>query len=481
MYDDRHAICCRHGTDFVSGDVAAYILGLRAGADPSLDVVTRAIRALGILVHPDHARYLSLETQGRAALVFAVSRRAADILLELTPLQTVDDMPSRVEGGPTAVQRQAERRKADKQARAEQRAQDRAARADTAREAASRRTSNRAERAQANAQAREEAARAAAEERAERDRQRAERREEQRRRRQEQADEGERRKRPALPETRVPDPAGDKWSQIDAISALDCAFTGPGVRMMPFVPLEHMETWAEAMRDVLHQREEAATDAERDRALKWQLALPQLLLRSSTRRAGRDGQAKRAAAVRFHHWQQGDFRELVASWRRDVDEAREGWLQHHGGRQSESRAQLRAVTLIEEGEISKGINLLLSHGLGDLADARILAQLEAKQPARKEELDPAVFAFEPSSPPLQLEALGAVMEALRRFVGFGPSGMRNEYLLALVGPLAPRAGDDAVTRLTALANDYVSDRLPPWYSSTFLFLRLFQTGRGSSF
>ena len=266
-----------------------------------------------------------------------------------------------------------------------------------------------------------------------------------------------------MPEPQAADTAGgaSPWAAIDSVSVLECAFLAPGIMTLSSVPGALQPGWAEAVRDVYARFEEAGTAGERDRALKWILALPQLLLRRSVKRGGKRAQGHAEVERRFYLMAQRELGELLTTWRSDVARARA----RRGGGKTEPRDSMldRAVRMISEGEIARGVRLLLSKGLGDLTDDRILAQLMRKHPGRKRVIDPELFSVESDGPPMRLPNLEGTISGLRRFVGCGRSGLRNEHLLALVGDFAPAAAKAAVSALTDFGTDFVRDKLPPWF------------------
>ena len=79
----------------------------------------------------------------------------------------------------------------------------------------------------------------------------------------------------------------DGWGQIDGLSAWDCSlnvFTA-----MVEVPEMHKEKFVLAVSIVLRRIQQAATEEELTRVMKWWLILPQALLRQA-KRSGAKGQ-----------------------------------------------------------------------------------------------------------------------------------------------------------------------------------------------
>ena len=200
-----------------------------------------------------------------------------------------------------------------------------------------------------------------------------------------------------------------------------CGFSGDA-------PKGYHAMWAEANVDVFEKLERARDEDERDRALRWQLMLHQILLRKPFGPSGRGGsRAHDVYRQRFAAWCDGEYGKLVRWWARDREQAR---LSRETRRSRSGRGDLdRALALIEEGELSKAARLLTSSGLGDLTDPRIIAQLEAKHPRRETEIDVDLSRFGP------IEDI--VVDLAQTFRGLplrsstGPDGNRSEFICAL--------------------------------------------------
>ena len=85
---------------------------------------------------------------------------------------------------------------------------------------------------------------------------------------------------PAVPGPRdSPAIDADGWGTIDLLGAWDCTLSEfKGIEEVPF---QHREIWAQAVGIVMQRIHEAPAEGpELDRALKWWLALPQMLLGS---------------------------------------------------------------------------------------------------------------------------------------------------------------------------------------------------------
>ncbi|KAJ1444612.1 hypothetical protein M885DRAFT_580585 [Pelagophyceae sp. CCMP2097] len=118
---------------------------------------------------------------------------------------------------------------------------------------------------------------------------------------------------PALPPTRPAaafDVDRDTWKAIDQVDVMASVLATCGYG--EGIPKGLHAEWAEAFMDVLVKLEEARDDDERDRALRWQLLLHQILLRKPFGPSGRGG--SRAHDV---------YRQRFAAWRNGVCELAE--------------------------------------------------------------------------------------------------------------------------------------------------------------
>ena len=150
---------------------------------------------------------------------------------------------------------------------------------------------------------------------------------------------------------------------------------------------------------------------------------------------------------RFRWWREGQRGRLVHLWRAERDRALE---RRHAraprGAEDpqvrQARCLARAKTLVEDGELSRVCRLLHDTGMAPLTPG-VVDQLRRKHPPRRTPMPaelPGVFSRVTIS-------LTETFRKLRRRRGTGPSGMRNDYLRALVAHFDdPRANQMA--RLT---------------------------------
>jgi len=154
------------------------------------------------------------------------------------------------------------------------------------------------------------------------------------------------------------------------------------------------------------------------------------------------------------------------------------WLEDDLARApSEPRAKPpleRALEWFSQCEVSKAIKCLRSHGMGDLADERILAQLAAKHPDRRRDM-PSTHAEFGVLDPVDIKVdCGAELGKLRRNVTEGPDGERNEYLTSLLfcAEYSHIDAQSALKRFNWFAGELINDRLPLWFNWAQLAVKL---------
>ena len=237
-------------------------------------------------------------------------------------------------------------------------------------------------------------------------------------------------------------------------------------RHLEYVPFLHQEAWAIAVADVLRAWRAATNDDERERMLKWFVALHDILLRVPPR-GGRRGRA--AISHRFAAWAQGDFGMLVRWWLHDRAAVNQQPQSASTGADA-GRSVERALALLRDGHISRAIRTLSSDGLGDLLDDRIVAQLRAKHPPLKQHIEPLDTTRGPH-PRLHADIRG-VLQGLDDKAGSGVSGLRNAYLQALTRKFADTRASEAIELLEYFVDAYVNVELPSWFYVIYSNLRL---------
>ena len=169
--------------------------------------------------------------------------------------------------------------------------------------------------------------------------------------------------------------ADHEWRCIDMVST-QCTFMAPVLIERDVHSAFHSD-YAAAYNTVQEWYRNVSDDGERDSAIKWHLLLHQILFR--TRNPNRGGsRANRstycAFSKRLELFHDGQFHSLVRVFLKDADEAQARASRHLP---ADAASSIRkAVSLAQVGECGKAASLLTSAGLGDIADARVLAKLE---------------------------------------------------------------------------------------------------------
>ena len=145
-----------------------------------------------------------------------------------------------------------------------------------------------------------------------------------------------------------------------------------GMQTVEFIPNSLQDEWTGAWNTVYRMREEALTDEERDRALKWILWLPQGLLHASSRGGKKGARQYREMARRFVAWRKRDMQGLLKIWRLAAVTAEKRMTKAKARKAKGDEARIeRAVRLMRKGAISRAGKALESKGLGDLDDIEI--------------------------------------------------------------------------------------------------------------
>mgnify|MGYP006965231134 FL=1 len=124
----------------------------------------------------------------------------------------------------------------------------------------------------------------------------------------------------------------------------------------------------------------------------------------------------------------------------------------------QARCLERAKTLIEDGELSRACRLLHDTGMAPLTPG-VVDQLRRKHPPRRTPMPaelPGVFSRVTVS-------LTETFRKLRRRRGTGPSGMRNEYLRALVAHFDDPRANQVMPRYDLFATSLANAELPSWF------------------
>ena len=281
------------------------------------------------------------------------------------------------------------------------------------------------------------------------------------------------------PQQRLADP-DSPWGQLDHVPVRDLAVCR--FRTYESVPRDLRARVAKALGDVLRRLFAFPADLldpqcttksarERSRALKWLLGFWQLFLRRVTSNRGR---RRRPLERRLTQWENRDFAALVAEWRTDCDN--QPAPKPRGERGLESQVD-SAVALIEEGQISRGVRFLHSaaQGLGvaGLDEEGVLEQLRLKHPRRRTPVRSFSYYGVPRSGPLDMDDVVVRKgRKLRRRVGVGADGGRNEHIRAVLACHGDMDADSTGDLLSQFASEWAGGVLPRWYYAHSLAARL---------
>ena len=269
---------------------------------------------------------------------------------------------------------------------------------------------------------------------------------------------------PEVPPPRPPPPheEGDGWAQIDRVGAWASMLSS--FDAMDEVPSQYVPIWCWAYGEVLRRVQEASPGLQLDRALMWLCFLPQALCRKP-KRGGKGGRG--LVAKRFNCLARDkDWGELVRLWEVDTRLERERRGRRREERETteeEEDARKRRKVLLHygNGQVSKGVRTILSHGVANIDDPRVKEQLERKNPPRVRELPPSVAKGEAVP---NLRGLREGLLNLRRLGSPGTGGLRPEYLITLGEHLqAPQ-----MELLESFGLRYLNGELPAWFYRVFL-------------
>ena len=108
---------------------------------------------------------------------------------------------------------------------------------------------------------------------------------------------------------------------------------------MSEVLLVHKEKWVRAVSSVLRRIQEATTEQELTRYLKWRLILPQVLLRQAQRN-GKKGQGARMVNGRFQAMVEGDWGKLLVMLEKDREANERAAMARRRGRQQQQEEDM---------------------------------------------------------------------------------------------------------------------------------------------
>ena len=233
-------------------------------------------------------------------------------------------------------------------------------------------------------------------------------------------------------------------------------------QLLEEVPSQHKGAWCTAWKESLVMYKNAKTTFEANTALMWMSFWPQGLLRKPIR-GGRHGRSE--IASRFHAVIDGNWEFLIDKWERD-SKKRSDFINIKNARmvadkdidyeKSLTSQRKKVIALIQAGLLSKAMNRVTSHGLGNLSDPSTILQLSKKFPQRSRPLPEAVSIVKPID---GFKGLRETLLSLNSGTAPGAGGLRHEFLHAL----GERMEDEEIKLLEDFGMLYCSGELPAWF------------------
>ena len=282
-----------------------------------------------------------------------------------------------------------------------------------------------------------------------------------------------------VPQESVADP-DSSWAQINGTVARDLAVSK--FETFGNVPEELQARMATVVGDVLRRvlahpvdpsdmlNASSESVREQSRALMWFIGLPQLFLRKVTTGPARRA-CKKQIERRLTYWENRQYKHLIEEWQADC------LRQPPPSKRTQSRtAKIEAaLRLIDEGEMSRGVRFLhsIATGMGivDLDTPGVIEQLEAKHPKRKRRVPSFPEFGVPRRGPVEVDVVRKGRK-LRRRVGVGADGWRNEHIRAILQLHGDVDADATAELLNVFAGRFVGGMLPRWYYSLALIARM---------
>ena len=266
---------------------------------------------------------------------------------------------------------------------------------------------------------------------------------------------------PIVPWRREPRP-GDPWTAIDNAEIEDLVVNKFRFPRGLLRNSNLAEDWADAYARCLARVEEAGDDAEAlDRALLWFLGLHQFLLRTKPGPTLKPAAAVALYKTRFAMFREGRYDELLDDWRDDVATVLRSRAAPRRERGPGAVVD-RARSFIDEGQLARAVRTLDSSGVADCGDSRVVAQLRAKHPPRKE---PVLFSLDADfAGAVDFELnLAGVYRKLDARSGTGPDGMPNVCLIVLDRDHQGHEAARVMERASAFASRESNGGLPSWW------------------
>ena len=266
--------------------------------------------------------------------------------------------------------------------------------------------------------------------------------------------------RPRIPpanndEARDIDSDSDGWNLIGRVGAWESMLCGFSV--LEEVPYQHEEVWVRVWGEVLRRLSSATTEQDTNHALMWLQFLPQALLRKPPR-GGRRGRGE--VAKRFNVLGTGDWGTLVELWEKDKERLGSQGVRRRRRQDTEeeklSRHRKETISLISQGQVSRAMRRVTSHGVASPRDPDIQDQLQSKYPSRGHNLPDRVLKGQPVD---NLRGLREALKKLERGVAPGCGGLRSEYLVLL----GEKMSSEGFQLLEDFGMKYLTGDLPAWF------------------
>ena len=253
------------------------------------------------------------------------------------------------------------------------------------------------------------------------------------------------------------------WSQIDTWNIWSCAVTCS--QLLEDVPAAYRKAWSSALSTILTRVNQATAGGQEDqidRALKWLLVLPKLLLRKP-RRGGQRGQGSGQISSRFEAVRERNWGSLLPGLEKDEDTERQRRRKssrraRDGVDNARQEAQLRktVLELVSRGMVGRARRLATSHGLADMSNPAVKAAVLQKYPPRRRPMPESVKAGKCME---TISCLKEILSNLKPGVSGGFGGLRNEHLRAA----AQNWDEREESQMEEFSLSYVNGSLPPWW------------------
>jgi hypothetical protein len=278
---------------------------------------------------------------------------------------------------------------------------------------------------------------------------------------------------PPLPATHQ-----NNWTTIDRVSVDDCHLGH--VAHMEFIPFELRREWTSAYSTIINRVLTAhsnADETERNRSLKWKLAIHHVLLSNPKRGKGPgDRQYIGELNRRFRYFSEGNLEPLVDEWVSKMIRYSE-----RKTRRPKTQAEIvkeqtdRCEELCLGGHMGRGIRAVESFQTqADMQAPEVIEQAIHKHPIRKAEHFWSPEELE-DRPFLSLDCTKHLHD-LDLKAGTGPTGFSNVYLHTLQSSTWNNGSPEslAVERINKFGELYMNDLLPHWFM--FIMLGVKQIG-----